>query len=207
MVVVVMYSRRNVREDGRSSTQSDIGELSKTRQSLDDQKFGRRLSEAPHSTPVLSSKRTQMWVVLFFSWWQLRWDIRTSMDLWLRWKLTLKSTSSILKIQTRVFGASAWIKDLLQVLFRQRMQQMLRQGLLLIRFLRLSSVSWSHLSDLSPLRSNCTASKWLRLHDRHLTEDEGLRRTYMDVILDDNHTVCDSIGVISSDPYAFDEGM
>jgi hypothetical protein len=36
---------------------------------------------------------------------------------------------------------------------------------------------------------------------------KALRRTYMDVILDDNHTVCDSIGVISSDPYAFDEGM
>jgi hypothetical protein len=31
---------------------------------------------------------------------------------------------------------------------------------------------------------------------------KALRRTYMDVdILDDNHTVCDSIGVISSDPY------
>jgi hypothetical protein len=32
-----VQSRRNVREDGRSSTQSDIGELSKTRQSLNDQ--------------------------------------------------------------------------------------------------------------------------------------------------------------------------
>jgi hypothetical protein len=62
-----VQSRRNVREDGRSSTQSDIGELSKTRQSLNDQKFGRRLSEAAHSTPVLSSKRTQMWSSIVFS--------------------------------------------------------------------------------------------------------------------------------------------
>jgi hypothetical protein len=36
---------------------------------------------------------------------------------------------------------------------------------------------------------------------------KALRRTYMDVDILDDHTVCDSIGVISSDPHAFDEGM
>jgi hypothetical protein len=47
-------------------------------------KFGRRLSEAAHSTPVLSSKRTCDGVVLFFQTVITSVDIRTSMDLWLR---------------------------------------------------------------------------------------------------------------------------
>jgi hypothetical protein len=75
----------------------------KTRQSLNDKKFGRRLSEAAHSTPVLSSKRTSDGVVLFFQ------TVITSVgysDVDGSVAAMKAKASSILKIQTRVFGAS-----------------------------------------------------------------------------------------------------
>jgi hypothetical protein len=190
-----VQSRRNVREDG--DPLSDIWELSKTRQSPT-KKFGRSVGSRTFYASIIV-KTDQMWVVLFFQTVITVWDIRTSMDLWLRWKLTLKSTSSTQRSK-HVYSVRRVDKGSV-VLFRQRMQQMLHQGLLLIRFLHCPECQLVSSVRLiaSQIQLHRIAS---RPHDRHLTEDEssekdvhGRRHTgrqpYRSVIP----------GVISSDPY------